>query len=43
MKFFVIPVMTGATGVVSKGLEISGNNTRTTLSRFSRKTAILGT
>jgi hypothetical protein len=45
MKCFVIPVIIGATGTVSKSLQkIFGNNTRTTLNRFpTKKTAILGT
>jgi hypothetical protein len=43
MKCFVIPAITGATGIVGKSLKISGNNTRTTFNRFSTKTAILGT
>jgi hypothetical protein len=44
MKCFVIPVIIGATGIVSKSLQkISGNNTRTTLNRSPTKTAILGT
>jgi hypothetical protein len=44
VKCFVIPVIIAATGIVSKGLKISGNNTRTTFNRFStKKTAILGT
>jgi hypothetical protein len=38
MKCFVIPVIIGATGIVSKILQkISGNNTRTTLNRFPIK------
>jgi hypothetical protein len=37
MKCFAIPVIIGATGIVSKGLKISGNNTRTTFRRFSAK------
>jgi hypothetical protein len=44
MKSFVIPIIIGATGIVSKSLKrISGNNTRTTFNRFSTKTSILGT
>jgi hypothetical protein len=39
MKYFVIPVIIGATGIVSKSLQ--GNNTRTTFNRFPTKTAIL--
>jgi hypothetical protein len=34
MKCFVIPVIIGAMGIVSKSLKMSGNNTRTTFSRF---------
>jgi hypothetical protein len=41
MKCFVIPVITGAMGIVSKSLKISGNNTGTVFNRFSKKTAIL--
>jgi hypothetical protein len=37
MKCFVIPVIIGATGIVSKSSKISGNNTRTTLNRFPTK------
>jgi hypothetical protein len=37
MKCFVIPVITGATGIVSKSVQTSGNNTRTTLNRFPTK------
>jgi hypothetical protein len=37
MKCFVIPVIVGATGTVSKSLKISGNNTRATLDRFFTK------
>jgi hypothetical protein len=45
MKCFVIVVIIGATGIVSKELQkISGNNTRKALSRFStKKIAVLGT
>jgi hypothetical protein len=43
MKCLVIPVIIGATGIVSKSLKISGNNTRTTFTRFPTKTATLGT
>jgi hypothetical protein len=35
--FFFIPVIIGATGVVSKELKISGNNSRTTLGTFPKK------
>jgi hypothetical protein len=38
MKCFVIPVIIGATGIVTRGLKkISGNNTRKAFSRFSIK------
>jgi hypothetical protein len=38
MKCFVLPVINGATGIVSKSLQkISGNNNRTTLNRFFTK------
>jgi hypothetical protein len=38
MKCFVIPVVTEASGIVSKKFtKISGNNTRTTLYRFPTK------
>jgi hypothetical protein len=38
MKCFVIPVIIGATGIVTKGLKkISANNTRKSFSRFSTK------
>jgi hypothetical protein len=37
MKCFVIPVIIGATGIVIKGLKISGNNTRKAFNRFSTK------
>jgi hypothetical protein len=40
-KFFVVPVITGVTGAVSK-IYIYGNNTRTSINRFS-KNAVLGT
>jgi hypothetical protein len=44
MKCFVIPVITGATGIVTRGLKISGNNTRKAFNRFStKKTAVVGT
>jgi hypothetical protein len=44
MKCFVIPVIILATGIVTKGLNISGNNTRKAFNRFStKKTAVLGT
>jgi hypothetical protein len=41
MKCFVIPVIIGATGIVTK--KKSGNNTRKAFNRFSTKTAVLGT
>jgi hypothetical protein len=37
MKGFVTPVITGATGIVTKGLKKSGNNTRKAFNRFSTK------
>jgi hypothetical protein len=38
MKCFVIPVITGATGIVTRGLKtISGNNTRKAFNRFCTK------
>jgi hypothetical protein len=38
MKCFVIPVIIGATGIVTRGLKkLSGNNTRKAFSRFSTK------
>jgi hypothetical protein len=37
IKCFVTLVITGDTGIVSKNLKISGNNTRTTLNRFPTK------
>jgi hypothetical protein len=38
MKCFVIPVITGATGIVTRGLKkISGDNTRKAFNRFSTK------
>jgi len=44
MKCFVIPLNTGATGVVSKGLKKkSGNYTRSSCNRFFTKTATLAT
>jgi hypothetical protein len=43
MKYFVIPVITGATGIVTKGLKkISGNNTRKAFNRVSRKKTAVG-
>jgi hypothetical protein len=43
MKCFVIPVIIGATGIVTKGLKkISGNKTRKAFNRFpTKKTAAL--
>jgi hypothetical protein len=45
MKWFVIPVIIGATGIVTRRTKkISGNYTRKTFNRFStKKTAVLGT
>jgi hypothetical protein len=38
MKCFVIPVISGATGIVTRGLKkISGNNTRKAFNRLSTK------
>jgi len=37
MKCFVIPVIIGATGIVIKGLKISGNNIRKAVNRLSTK------
>jgi hypothetical protein len=37
MKCFVIPVIIGATGIVTKGLKIYGNDTRKAFNRFSTK------
>jgi hypothetical protein len=36
-KCFVILVITGATGIVNKGLKKSGNSTRKAFNRFSTK------
>jgi hypothetical protein len=36
-KYFVIPVITGATAIVTRGLKKSGNNTRKAFNRFSTK------
>jgi hypothetical protein len=42
MKCFVLPVITGATEIVTKGLQkISGKNTRKAFNKFSKKTAVL--
>jgi hypothetical protein len=41
IKCFVIPVITGTKGIVSKSLKKSGNTTRTTFNRFSTKTIVL--
>jgi hypothetical protein len=38
-----MPVIIGATGILTKVLKISGNNTRKTFKRFSTKTAALET
>jgi hypothetical protein len=43
MKCFVIPVIIGAIGIVTKGPKKSGNNTRKALNRFPTKTVVLGT
>jgi hypothetical protein len=44
MKCFVIPVINGATGIVTEGLKIkSGINIRKPFNRFSTKTAVLET
>jgi hypothetical protein len=43
IKCFVIPVIIGATGIVTKGLKVSGNNIRKAFNRFTTKTAVLGT
>jgi hypothetical protein len=44
MKCFIIPVIIGATGIVTKGLKkVSGNNTRKVFNIFSTNTAVLGT
>jgi hypothetical protein len=41
MKCFAIPVITGATGIVTKRLKkISENNTRKSFNRFSTKPAV---
>jgi hypothetical protein len=37
MKYFVIPVIIGATGIVIRGLKKSGNDTRKAFNRFSTK------
>jgi hypothetical protein len=37
MKCIVIPVIIGATGIVTRGLKKSGNNTRDAFNRFSTK------
>jgi len=34
MKCFVIPVITGATGIVTEGLQKSGNNTEKAFKKF---------
>jgi hypothetical protein len=43
MKCSVISVITGTTGIVSKSLKKSENNTRTTVNTFSAKNTVLGT
>jgi hypothetical protein len=42
MKCFVIPVIIGATEIVTRGPKISGNYTRKAFNRSSTKTAVLG-
>jgi hypothetical protein len=42
MKCFVIQVIIGATGIVTKGLKKSGNDTRKAFNRL-KKTVVLGT
>jgi hypothetical protein len=37
MKRFVIPVIIGATGIVTKELKIPGKNTRKAFNRFCTK------
>jgi hypothetical protein len=37
MKCFVVPVIIGASGIVNRGLKISGNNTRKAFNRLSTK------
>jgi hypothetical protein len=37
MKCFDIPVITGATGIVTKGLKKISGNTRKAFNRFSKK------
>jgi hypothetical protein len=39
MKSLVIPVNIGATGIVTRELKVSGNNTRKAFNTFSTKTA----
>jgi hypothetical protein len=43
MKCFVIPVISGATGIVTKGLKHSENNTRKAFNKFSTNKAVQGT
>jgi hypothetical protein len=44
MKCFVTPVIIEATGIVTRGLKKSVNNTRKAFNRIStKKTAVLGT
>jgi len=44
MKYFIIPVIIGVTGMLTKGLKISGNNIRKAVSIFrTRKTTVPGT
>jgi hypothetical protein len=41
IKCFVTPVIIGATGIVTKGLKKSGNNTGKAFSRFSTENSCL--
>jgi len=43
MKCFVISVVTGATGKVTEGLKIPGNNIRKAFNKFSTKISVLET
>jgi len=43
MKCLIIPVIIGATGIVTAGLKISANSTRKAFSRLSIKAAVIGT
>jgi hypothetical protein len=42
MKCFVIPVIIGAAGIITKGQKKSGNDTRKALNRLSRKNSCSG-